>query len=67
MVEADRLESVAADVSMPQTQESGTAVLAVDKLVRLTRTPDSVSSLSYIADLSFACKALVVKAGLGKG
>ena len=52
---------------MTQQLDSPTPLPAVDMLVRLTRAADDVSYMPYIADLSFPCKALVVKAGLGKG
>jgi hypothetical protein len=39
----------------------------VDKLLRLSRTPDRTSSESFINTLAFPCKALVIKAGLGRG
>ena len=69
MEEADEIKSAAADICPTQNQDTATPLLVIDKLTRLTRSPDKVSQEQYITDtdLAFSRLALVVKAGLGKG
>ena len=61
------VDETVADTSVGQRHETSTFLPAVDKLVQVTRTPDSISQAQHITDLAFSRKALVVKAGLGRG